>query len=385
VRILHAVAGHEWGGTEHRVLVQSRWLVDNSHHVLIAAPGGSAVAAAAGRLGVPFHAFQFHRPYHPQTVLDLRRLVKGFQADVVDSHGGRDSAAAVFCRDLCSIVCTRHIVRGRPPNIAQRLRLRKGYHHIIVACDAARRRLLADGLAGADRVSLIGEWAEDEFFEAEGADGVSVRRDLGLDVDAFVVGMVGMLRPEKGQEDLIRAVGRVVEGTSRQFAAILIGGPTSKTEAYRERLLTLVRTNRFEQIVHFLGHRDDVARLLPALDLVAVPSHTEAQSRSVPQAFAAGKPVVATDVGGLPELVRPGENGWLVPVGDIDALASAILEAMSRPLEVQRLGKQAHLFARSHLRLEQRMAETLVAYEKALHAARPGMGYVQESARAARL
>lgn len=136
--------------------------------------------------------------------------------------------------------------------------------------------------------------------------------------------------------------------------------------------------------MHFLGHRDDIARLLPALDLVVVPSHTEAQSRSVPQAFAAGKPVVATDVGGLPELVRPGENGWLVPVGDVDALASAILEAISRPTEVQRLGRQAHLFARAHLRLEQRMAETLVAYEKALHAARSGMGYVHESARAAR-
>lgn len=231
MRVLHAVAGREWGGAEHRVLLQSRWLVENGHHVLIAVPGDSAIAAAAGRLGVPFHPFQFHRPYHPQTVLNLRRLVKGFQADVVDSHGGRDSVAAVFCRDLCGIVCTRHIVRGRAPKMSQRLRLRRGYHHIIVTSDAARRRLLVDGLAGADRVSLIGEWAEDEFFEAEGADGVSVRRDLRLGVDAFVVGTVGMLRPEKGQEDLIRAVGRVLEGTSRPVAAILIGGPNPRQKS----------------------------------------------------------------------------------------------------------------------------------------------------------
>lgn len=105
----------------------------------------------------------------------------------------------------------------------------------------------------------------------------------------------------------------------------------------------------------------------------------------MPQAFAAGAQVVARDVSGLPELVRPSENGWLIPVGDVDALASVILEAMSGPIEVQRLGKQAHLFACSHIRLEQRMAETLVAYEKALYTARSGMGYVHESARAARL
>ncbi len=83
--------------------------------------------------------------------------------------------------------------------------------------------------------------------------------------------------------------------------------------------------------------------------------------------------------------MRRGENGWPIPVGDVDVRISAILEAMSGPIEAQRSGKQAHLFARAHLRLEQRMAETLVAYEKALHAARSGMGYVRESARAARL
>ncbi len=79
------------------------------------------------------------------------------------------------------------------------------------------------------------------------------------------------------------------------------------------------------------------------------------------------------------------KKGWLLPVGNVDALTSANLEAMSGPIEVQRSGKQAHLFACSHLRLEQRMAETLVAYEKAMYTARSGMGYVHESARAVRL
>ena len=370
MRVIHTVAGREWGGLEHRVLMQSRWLLDNGHDVLIAAPENSVIAAMSGRLGVPFHAFRFDTPWHPSTVLALRRLVKDFQADVLDSHGGRDSMAAIFCRDLCGVVCTRHIVCCKRPTMMRRLRSRKGYHHVIATSDAARRCLLADGLASADRISMVGEWAEDEFFDAKRADGVMVRRELGLDVDAFVLGTVGMLRPDKGQEDLIHALRRIVEGTSRPVVALVIGGPTSETNDYEERLRAIVRARRLEAIVRFLGHRDDVAQLLPALDLLVVPSRTEAQSRAVPQAFAAGKPVVATNTGGLPELVRPAENGWLVPVGDVDALAAAILEAISRPRQRQRLGEQAHLFAHSQLRLQQRMSETLIAYERALRCAR---------------
>lgn len=365
MRILHTISGGDWGGIEHRVLIQSRWLLNNGHDVLIAAPKNSRVWDGAVRDGIDVVPISFFRPYWPHTILRLRRIVKEFRPDILDSHGGRDSLSAIFCRDLCRVVHTRHLVHALTPDVFKRLRWKFGYDYVVSTSQTGFGNLLGNGLVSEDKCSVVGEWAEPEFFAAYGADPSSIRRELDIPQDAFVVGVIGMLRPDKGQDDFVKALARIDPRQREKIVALVVGAPTSKTHAFGDYVKSLAGANNADRKIRFLGHRDDVAHILSAVDLIVVPSRAEAQSRVVPQAFAAGRPAIATNTGGLPELVYPGATGWLVPVGDVGAIARILSQAMEDPALVRAMGERAHRFAAEYLQLEDRMRETMAAYRVA--------------------
>ena len=134
-----------------------------------------------------------------------------------------------------------------------------------------------------------------------------VRRELGLAPEAVVVGLVARLDHwGKGHREFFTALAALPDGYPVE--ALIIGG--GRREAEMRRLAAeLGLAGR----VHFLGQRDDVPDLLSALDLFVLPSHSEGVSLALLEAMAAGLPVIATAVGGLPEVVTDGENGLLIP------------------------------------------------------------------------
>jgi glycosyltransferase involved in cell wall biosynthesis len=146
---------------------------------------------------------------------------------------------------------------------------------------------------------------------------------------------VANLRGEKGHDVLLDAaalVGRTLPGVRFQ----LVGdGPMQATLAARAEALGI------RHVVDFLGHREDVPHLLQQSDLFVLPSRTEAFPNGLLEAMAAGLPVIASDVGGIPELVEHDRNGVLVPVGDAAALADAILRLARDPERAATLGAMA--------------------------------------------
>ena len=118
-------------------------------------------------------------------------------------------------------------------------------------------------------------------------------------------------------------------------------------------------------MVRFAGYRDDVARLTQGADILAITSvAVEAQSRTAPQAFASVTPVVASDIGGVAELVRPGQTGWLVAPGDAVAYADAFIAILDAPDAASAVTKRARDLAETSLRIQDKMSETLAVYEK---------------------
>jgi peptidoglycan/xylan/chitin deacetylase (PgdA/CDA1 family) len=165
----------------------------------------------------------------------------------------------------------------------------------------------------------------------------------GIDADAFTphrysnaprrIAMIACLREEKRIDVLVRAVPRILERyPDAEFT--LAGDGTCRTE-----LTNLVEQLGVSDRVRFLGHRDDVPALLDEADIFVLPSRSEAFPNSVMEAMAAGVPVVASNVGGIPELVRDGTTGRLVPPGDVDALASALLTLLGNPRQVEEFGR----------------------------------------------
>ena len=173
-----------------------------------------------------------------------------------------------------------------------------------------------------------------------------LRLELGFPQGAFVVGTVGRLSPEKGGVDnLIRAVARLRE--ERHEARLLIVGD-GPLRVELESLNTSLGSPAI-----FAGLRSDVARVLNALDVFVMPSLNEALPIALLEAMSVKLPVVATRVGGIPEVLEDGKNGLLVPPGDVGALEAALRRLASDPEQRERLGSAGQAQVHSRFTLDE--------------------------------
>ncbi|MFI5123015.1 MAG: glycosyltransferase [Vicinamibacteria bacterium] len=177
--------------------------------------------------------------------------------------------------------------------------------------------------------------------EMAAGDGARIRDELGIPPQAPLVGSVGHLRAEKAYEVLIEAAGELLP--ERPQLRVLIAGEGPE----RDSLERLSATLELGAAVTLAGARDDIPDLLAALDVAVCCSDFEGGPLSVMEYMAAGLPVVATRVGGLPELVRDGETGVLVPARDPRALALALAELLDDPVRRRELGAAGRELVRS--------------------------------------
>jgi glycosyltransferase involved in cell wall biosynthesis len=167
--------------------------------------------------------------------------------------------------------------------------------------------------------------------------GRDVRGELGLAPGAPVVGVVAIPRPQKALDVLVRAAARLREAVP-ELAVLVVGGTEGPATAEEERLRGLVGELGLGETVRFLGGRSDVPELLRAFDVAALSSDFEGSPLSVMEYMAASRPVVATRVGGVPDLVEEGVTGLLVEPQEPEALAAALLELLRDPDRAARMG-----------------------------------------------
>jgi glycosyltransferase involved in cell wall biosynthesis len=161
----------------------------------------------------------------------------------------------------------------------------------------------------------------------------TARGSLSVAEDEFVWLTVGRLAEQKGYPNLFRAFSRVIETPSRARLFVVGRGPLD------DDLRDLVRRLDLEANITFLGFRDDVPALLGASDAFVLASRWEGMPNAVMEACASGLPVVGTAVGGMDELIQEGKNGYLVPPGEPDALAKAMIDLMGvRPERRREMG-----------------------------------------------
>jgi glycosyltransferase involved in cell wall biosynthesis len=220
---------------------------------------------------------------------------------------------------------------------AQRLAYRAA--HVVVAnSSAARDQLEREGVP-ADRLRCIANGLDAGRF-VPAAPRTDIRRIV----------MVANLRPEKGHDTLLAAAPRILARYPDASFTFVGDGPR------REALETLTRALGITDRVRFVGESRDVAPILAEHDLFVLPSRSEAFPNALIEAMATALPVVATRVGGIPEVVRPGVNGQLVAPDDTGALADAVLALMDDPIAAAALGRAARADVERHYTID-RMVE----------------------------
>lgn len=233
---------------------------------------------------------------------------------------------------------------------------------VVVNSQASARSLAALTGVAADSVPVIyngidaAAFGRAEGFDgadgAGGADGTDIdalRQRLGLPADAWLAGLFGRLAPWKGQHIALDAIARLPDAH-----LVLVGAPLFGEDAYAQRLHEQAAALGIANRVHFAGFQDDVPAWMKAMDVILHTStEPEPFGRVIVEGMAAARPVIAAAAGGVTEIVRHGQNGWLVKPGDVGALADAIGTLRADPALAQRLARQARDDARSTFSVEQ--------------------------------
>lgn len=312
LRIALVNTGRIWAGAEAVTTVLLEGLRARGHRVVLFCRPGGPVAERLGSTG-PTEPIIRGQGLHPPSVIACRRALRRNGCEVLLTIAKGDVRTAGLAARLAGIpVVVRH-ANDLPFRARLRHRLYDRWipaHH--VANSAATRRVLlrsAPWLAP-DAVTTI-----HNGISAEWLDPIPPA-DLGLPPGSVAIGHVGRFVPRKGVLELAEAWPRVAAAVPN--AQLIWAGDGALEGEIRERLREAPR-------VHFLGFRSDVRAVLAALDLLAMPSRSEAFGMSALEAMATGNPVVACGVGGLAEIVADGATGILVPPEDPRSLADALI------------------------------------------------------------
>jgi len=310
--------------------------------------------------GVVRHDLGARRLLDPRAAVRLARLLKRERVDVVHAHGQDASILAAAVRPFARVplVVTRHVLDE--PSATWRLRVRAR-----LACAAFRRADAVAAVSGAaaerlaevarlprTSIRVIANGIDLEPFDGPAPEIVrAARQALGAQNGQRLVLVPAVLRAGKGHEVLLDAMPRLLLHVPTTRVLIIGGGE-------REPELR-ARARHLGEAVRFLGPREDVPRLLAACDLVVLPSLSEALPTALMEAAAAGRPVVATRVGGIPEIVEDGCTGLLVPPDDAPALADAMAALLGDVERARAFGAAARTLAGERFGIEQQVRHTL--------------------------
>jgi glycosyltransferase involved in cell wall biosynthesis len=235
--------------------------------------------------------------------------------------------------------------------------------HIVVNAEAIKQDLVRRGY-DLGRLSVIPNGTDCERFRLRG-NGEAVRREWNIPPDVPVVGVLARLMRIKGQEVFLHAA--ALMASNNPDVRFMIVGDNSNDHGYKDELKRLAARLGLADRVLFTGFRVDVPDLLAALSVVVSPSlGLEGMSNSVLESMAAGVPVVATQVGGTPEIVEDGVTGLLVPPGDSEELAAAISRLLADNTLAKRLVESARRRVFSRYSLERAVESTERLYHELL-------------------
>lgn len=362
--VCHFDSGRDWRGGQNQALLLMRALQARGLRNELMAPPGPLLdrALAAGVSGVPW------RPRGDGDLLAMFRAARWLRQrapSVVHCHDARSHALAVPAARLVgvpAVVVTRRVafrIGGNPLSV---LKYRLPVDRYLCVSRGVIECMRAAGV-DAERLSLV----PDALELREESSPIVLRALLGVPSGAALVGTVAALTPEKGHADLLEAATYVVQRAPGTHFVWLGEGKC------REPLLRRRSQLGLDSHVHLLGHRADAQSLLRQCTVCASPSISEGLGTSLIEGQALGVPVVATAVGGVPEVIEDGRTGRLVPPRDPRAMAEALLEVLGSP-ELRNAWSEAGRCAARAFQVDAMVERTLGEYMAILRARSAGAG-----------
>lgn len=366
--VLHIRATDFLGGPEKQILGHIRAASRYRHAVITFWERGRAGALfeACMREGIPVRAVPSAGPWDIAALSRLRAAIREMKPAILCTHGYKPSVMVVIggmARRYPLVAFSRGDT-GESPRVSFYEAIERkaiGFaERIICVSEAQKKRLLKYGIDERRcRVVHNAVW-EPEYRCNDPSYAASVRAQLEIPEGGKLVVSAGRLSPEKGHAYLIESVAQLVKDKIDAVFAFCGDG------VCRDGLVALAERKGVADICRFPGFRHDLKDIFHAMDLLVLPSLTEGLPNVVLEAFACGKPVVATSVGGVPEVVRDGVNGILVPPRRPDLLAQAILHCLRNPEESRSMGLRGREIVADEFTFEQQNRRLEAIYDEVI-------------------
>lgn len=349
-QIVHTESSLGWGGQELRVFVELRWMADQGHSVWLIAPEQSRIYQECVKVGIPAIAFGFRRI---DWAAGLCRLVSFFRRNriqIVNTHSSRDGWLAGVAARLAGvpfIIRSRHIEVEYHNRFLTSVAFEAIPHYVLTTSQKIVDRLVSEQGINPKRIECLPTGVDmTRFFPRPGA---LLQKELGLPQSTPLIGMISVLRSWKGHADFINAAKLVLEQSLTSQAHFIIAGDGPGRDDIAKKIEKAEMTDR----IHLLGFRADVPEVLASLAALVLPSTAhEGVPQIILQAQAMGRPVIGTRVGGIPEVIRNGETGWLVPAKNPAALSVAMARVLQNPTAAEAVGQRALEHVRAHHSLD---------------------------------
>ena len=357
IRVLRVIARLNVGGPALHVTYLARGLAERGYETTLVAGdvarGEESMAFVAEWAGVqvvplPGLSRELAPIRDAIAAIRLARIIRKVRPDVVHTHTAKAgavgrTAALLTGRRRPVVVHTfhGHVLRGYFGRLgtlvfrAIETVLARATDRLVAVSPEVRDELVALGVAPAEKFSVIRLGLELERRVAFAGDTTEIRRRHGIDADAFVVGWFGRMTAVKQTDDLIATL-KALREHGVEARLLLVGDGDD-----RVRLEELAHQLGVARFCVFLGYQQDVAPWFAVSDAVVLTSASEGTPATLIEALAAGRPVVSTDVGGVSDVVDDGETGFLVPVGDTDALAEKLALLAGDPALRETMGREA--------------------------------------------
>jgi len=360
MKILHVETGrHLYGGPQQVIYLISA-LLERDHDCTLICPPGSGIDAAARAAGIPvrnlFCAGDLDLPF----AYRLTQFLQSSKPDLLHCHSRRGAdmlggLAASFA-DIPAVVSRR--VDNTEMRLVAALRYRP-FRKIIAISEAISAVLQAQDI-DASRIEVIRSAVDTENFQ-ESQNCAAARAAFGVPADALLLGAAGQLIPRKGHRYLLQAVALLKQRYPGLQLAIFGDGYLSNQ--LREQAASL----GLGDSVQFFGFRDDLDEYMGCFDIFVHPALAEGLGVVTLKAAAAGVPVIGFDAGGLPEAIKDGETGILVPAEDVAALQNAIATLVDDPDLRQQMGAAGRKRMQSEFSIDTMVTRHIALYESVLN------------------
>lgn len=358
MKVLHVEGGRNLYGGARQVLYLLEGLKWRGVDNVLVCPAGSELAREAAA-HAEVRAIPMAGDLDFRLIGRLYRIIGEVRPDLVHLHSriGADVMGGIAAR-LAGVPVV-HSRRQDNPEMRWAVAVKYRLHDRVVAISEGIGQILASEGMPASRLRCVRSAIDPTPFRRTG-DRAWFRAEFGLPENCTAIGVIAQLIERKGHRFLLEAFPELAERYPGLHILVFGKGPLESS------LIETVRRLGLADRVHFPGFRDDLPRILPYLDLVVHPALREGLGISLLQAAAAGVPIVASRAGGIPEAVRDGENGLLVPPGDAAALAAAIRRLLDDPELARDMGKRGQALIDREFSVDGMVEGNLAVYRELL-------------------